>query len=91
MTATPYVTDLGLTFHVSSYIQEQFRFPRTKRRRIREKWATRQGNWRPSGNSYRIGNDVYLHPATYRRLMETFSNFEDQTKQTNERQHAGLS
>lgn len=35
--------------------REQFRFPRTKKRRIRRKWAKNPANWRPQlGQCYKM-------------------------------------
>jgi len=35
--------------------KEQWRFPRSKKRRIRKKWATRKGNWRRKlGQCYEV-------------------------------------
>lgn len=30
-------------------MMEQYRFPRSKKKRIRAKWRKRKGNWRPTG------------------------------------------
>jgi len=65
--------------YVSSYlvIREQFRFPTSKKRRIRKKWAKRNKNFRqfPDPKMYvlnmkdqRMG---YIgHPATVQKLKE---------------------
>jgi len=46
------MSDLALGYFAAAYIalqrtkREQFRFPRSHRRRIRKKWAKRVENWR---------------------------------------------
>lgn len=51
-----------MTIIESPYITEQFRFPRTKKRRIRNKWSKRPENWRPSRRAYLTGDTLYVHP-----------------------------
>lgn len=41
----------------------QFRFPRSKRRRIRRKWGRRDRNWRPVATVCRVGDTLYVSPA----------------------------
>ena len=50
--------------------RKQVRFPRSKKRRMRKKWAKDVKNWRsePSETFYRMGNVVYAHPAMIERL-----------------------
>ena len=47
-----------ILFHASPYIDgptwEQFRFPRSKKRRIRKKWAKDRRNWRKVHHSYLV-------------------------------------
>ena len=42
----------------------QFRFPRTKSKRIRKKWAKRKENYRsgPSDDVYLMGGTIICHP-----------------------------
>ena len=59
-------------------IREQVRFPRSKRKRIRKKWAKRPENWaeRPDPDIYRMADPItgrvqlVCHPETARRLRE---------------------
>lgn len=53
---------------VSEYCVEQFRFPRTKKRRIRNKWAQRDINFRPARKGFLMGNDLIVHPTVAARL-----------------------
>lgn len=56
-------------FQVSSMV-EQFRFPRSKRKRIRNKWRKRSSNFRPSRHALvnqRRGH-IYCHPTTYEEI-----------------------
>lgn len=52
--------------------REQYRFPRSKRRRIRRKWAKRASNWRlgadPSILVDPANGILYMHPQTAARL-----------------------
>jgi hypothetical protein len=63
---------LPLSFHIveSAACVVQFRFPRTKKRRIRNKWINRPGNFRPSVNVFvsKEQNTVICHPIIARRL-----------------------
>ena len=65
----------GNPVYVSSYlvVREQFRFPRTKRKRIRKKWAKRTKNFRqfPDPKMYLVKGIGYMgHPATVQKLKE---------------------
>lgn len=48
----------------------QTRFPRSKKRRIRKKWAKRQENFRsePDPCAYILSGVLYAHPATARAM-----------------------
>ena len=48
----------------------QFRFPRSKKRRIRKKWAKRQENWKavPWPRAYQINGTLVMHPAMLAEL-----------------------
>ncbi len=50
--------------------RRQVRYPRTKKQRIRRKWAGRQENYRsfPSRESLQIGRRIYMHPARFEEL-----------------------
>ena len=50
--------------------RKQVRFPRTKKRRIRKKWAKRPENYRtiPWDKVYRMGDAIYAHPAMIEKL-----------------------
>jgi hypothetical protein len=54
------------TFYRSIAVTEQFRFPRTKKRRIRKKWAMRPENIRPMEKALWDGlrNVFYVHPRS---------------------------
>ena len=45
-------------------IREQVRFPRSKRSRMRRKWAKRESNWRTriEPQAYRMGDVMVVHP-----------------------------
>lgn len=53
----------GLRLVTSDLMVEQFRFPKTKKRRIRNKWAKRPENWRPMRRAMIMGDMVLVHPS----------------------------
>lgn len=53
-TMTGYATMGGIRILESPYLVIQWRFPRTKNRRIRRKWAKRKENLRPDTNIYEM-------------------------------------
>jgi hypothetical protein len=65
MTAIPKIV-------TSTAMVEQFRFPRSKRRRIRAKWEKRPRNFRPMRAAffYEAGNVIYCHPQFAAALAE---------------------
>ena len=50
--------------------RHQVRFPRSKKRRIREKWAKQEKNFRVDHipQAYQIGEDMIVHPAVARQI-----------------------
>jgi hypothetical protein len=69
----------GVEVYESSALVVQFRFPRTKKRRIRNKWRNNPANFKPDPQVYQIQGKLYAHPQTARRLKETL----DKNKNTN--------
>lgn len=57
----------------SLHLQEQFRFPRSKKKRIRTKWAKRPENWRPAHQVYwdALTGNAYAHPQLIDKLEAT--------------------
>lgn len=47
---------------------EQFRFPRSKKRRIRKKWAARPENWRAKINFYMTEGSIITGPRGYTQI-----------------------
>jgi hypothetical protein len=61
----------GFNLIVSPHCQkrEQFRFPRSGKRRIRNKWANRERNYRYTPMAFRAPeNTIYCHPSIAERL-----------------------
>ena len=62
----------GLRIVSSHYMADrvQFRFPRSKKRRIRRKWAKRPENYKtvPWDKAWLIGGTVYMHPIMVEKL-----------------------
>lgn len=48
---------------VSPLITRQYRFPRSKKRRIRAKWFKQPRNHKPA--AYSTADALYMHPAIY--------------------------
>lgn len=64
----------GIRVLESSHCQErvQFRFPRSKKKRIRNKWIKREENVRYEPRAYRFQGQVICHPSIAKRLREEF-------------------
>jgi hypothetical protein len=52
----------------SKHCMEQFRFPKSKKKRIRNKWAKRPENWRPMRTALLTPEALYCHPALLRHF-----------------------
>ena len=54
----------------------QFRFPRSKKRRMRKKWTKNQKNWKtiPLDTIYRMGDTLIMHPMMTERLKKEIKN-----------------
>ena len=67
----------GLRIVVDSSMADrvQFRYPRSKRRRIRNKWAKRPQNWKtvPWDRVYQMGDVLMMHPAMAEKLRREAS------------------
>ncbi len=68
----------GMQVHFNPYLPlfevVQFRFPKTKKKRIQKKWAKQTHNFRqvPVNNAYVVGNTIIIHPSN-RHLLERLS------------------
>ena len=64
----------GITILESEHCKErvQWRFPRSKRKRIRRKWAQREENVRYEPRAYKMdaGRKIICHPSIAKRLRE---------------------
>lgn len=61
--ALPPPSPINGRIEASEAVQEQYRFPRTKKRRIRNKWAKRIENYRPARHAWVINGTIYVHPT----------------------------
>ena len=52
--------------------REQFRFPKSRKRRIRSKWFKRDENWRYKEQIFQIGDTLYCDPASAERIRREF-------------------
>ena len=57
----------------------QYRFPRSKKRRIRRKWQKDRRNWKsvPKLRAYQIGDTIYMHPDVLNRLTQEIARQND--------------
>ena len=72
---SPYESMTGVEIVVSEQLGRrliQVRFPRSKKRRIRKKWARRRENWAwvYIPRIWRVGDTIYMDPQSYARVME---------------------
>jgi hypothetical protein len=59
----------GIRLMESPHLVKQWRFPTTKKRRIRKKWAKVKSNWRPDLMCYRMPTGAILcHPIVAARI-----------------------
>jgi hypothetical protein len=51
-------------------LKTQIRFPRSKKKRIRNKWSARKENWKitPDPTYYHWGNQIVCHPVMAEKL-----------------------
>ena len=65
----PHLLPGGLLIQVWDF-KIQFRTPRTRKRRIRRKWAKQSTNWRAlTGQAYRSGNTIVCGPDVFTELQ----------------------
>jgi hypothetical protein len=53
-------------------VKQQFKFPRSKKKRIRKKWARNPKYRREVPAIWQMDGYLIMHPKTYARLMERF-------------------
>jgi len=74
----------GIKVFVDPHLQDriQFRFPRSKKKRIRKKWAKQERNYKriPSKSIYKIGDAIYVHPILYEQLKKTLERENERLK-----------
>ena len=64
-----------MRIYTNPRLVEQYRFPRTHKRRIRKKWSSRKQNYRPSLKLCYVGRDhagefFVCHPAVARAFKD---------------------
>jgi hypothetical protein len=57
----------------SPFLVEQFRFPRSKKKRIRAKWAKRPANSRPARGVLQMGDKLICHPEFSAQLRRAIA------------------
>jgi hypothetical protein len=72
------ISPFGLRVFVNPYLYKlkrtQIRFPRSKKKRIRNKWKNRAVNYAVDiiPESYQIGNQLHVHPLIYEQLKREY-------------------
>lgn len=61
---------LGIPIQISQFAvqRKQFRFPRSKKNRIRKKWIKREANFRSTPCAFQVGGTLIVHPSIYSQL-----------------------
>ena len=56
--------------------RKQVKFPRSKKKRIRKKWAKNQDNyrWIPWDKVYQMGDTLIMHPSMLEKLKKQLNN-----------------
>jgi len=62
------------SIHVSPLLSVQYRFPVSKKHRIRKKWAKRPENFRPDRAVYMTEHGMFCHPSVERELRAAIVN-----------------
>jgi len=69
------VAPLALKIVESAFLvdRKQVRFPRSKKRRIRCKWAKQEKNWLaiPKRDVYKMGDMIICHPAVAMQIRKS--------------------
>lgn len=65
------LTALGII--ESTACVDQFRFPRSKKKRIRLKWAGQPANFRPSTKAFKMGDKLVCHPQLAAQLRRALA------------------
>ncbi len=64
----------GIKIIESNLLVEQYRFPKSKKKRIRVKWAKRPANWRPDiKRAYQMGDAIICHPIMAQQIRRQLS------------------
>ena len=62
---------LGRLVFQNHTLVDQFRFPRSKKKRMLKKWKAQPSNFRPSPHAFVTKDCIYIHPAFYRGLIDS--------------------
>lgn len=68
-----------MNIYQSQFLTIQYRFPRSKKKRIRNKWAKRPENFRADPKVYQFNGAIYGHPETIRNLAAVVGGAERET------------
>lgn len=61
----------GLTVVETDMLIEQFRFPRSKKKRIRNKWSKNKNNFRPITNrAFKYQGKIFCHPIFAEKMRK---------------------
>jgi hypothetical protein len=67
-----YTVVFGFKIYSNRHLRIQHRKPRSKKSRIRKKWANDPNNWKPDPRVYAFDDKMICHPSTISRLEENF-------------------
>jgi hypothetical protein len=61
--------------HIDEGVHMQLKFPKSKKKRVREKWKRDTNNWgmRKVGRVLRIGDTMYASPLLYEELKKMWT------------------
>lgn len=68
---TPYTVDVYVDPYLPNTRRVQFRFPKSRKRRIRKKWEKDARNWRTEEiyTAFRINGKLVVNEACYRKMQ----------------------
>lgn len=64
----------NLKIYQSEFLEEQFRFPKSKKRRICKKWYNKKENWRPiTDRAFKFSDEcIVCHPVFAERIENEY-------------------
>jgi len=67
----------GIKLITNEHLKMQFRFPKSKKARIRKKWSNRPENFGPDKNGYFINKTTFVcHPSLAGKIRKTIDDID---------------